>query len=277
MKLQYLGTAAYEGLPAFFCRCENCIRARAIGGKNIRTRSQAIVDDKLLVDFPADTYMHYINYDIKLYDIKACIITHSHSDHLYPADLQARAVYFNDIRHNNPLVVYGGESAYNQMSEKIKEFGTDPNWWHPELIKPFERFEADGYSVTPLNATHDQSSSPYIFLIEKDDKVLFYSNDTDIYPEETWEFLKNYKKKINLVSFDCTKGSEKMDYVGHLSVPDCVEIRNRLCEMGLCDDDTKYVLTHFSHNGKDCLYDDMVKAVEKDNFVVAYDGMTIEF
>ena len=26
MKFQYLGTAAYEGIPAFFCNCENCMK-----------------------------------------------------------------------------------------------------------------------------------------------------------------------------------------------------------------------------------------------------------
>ena len=42
MKLQYLGTAAAEGWPALFCTCDNCARARAAGGKNIRTRRKAL-------------------------------------------------------------------------------------------------------------------------------------------------------------------------------------------------------------------------------------------
>lgn len=54
MKIQYLGTAA-EGLPALFCECETCKHAAFLGGRNIRTRSQAIIDDALLIDYPADT------------------------------------------------------------------------------------------------------------------------------------------------------------------------------------------------------------------------------
>jgi hypothetical protein len=61
MKFQYLGTAAYEGIPAFFCNCENCKKSRNIGGKAVRTRSQAIIDETLLIDFPADTYIHPMN------------------------------------------------------------------------------------------------------------------------------------------------------------------------------------------------------------------------
>ena len=31
MKLTYLGTAAAEGLPALFCNCEFCQKARELG------------------------------------------------------------------------------------------------------------------------------------------------------------------------------------------------------------------------------------------------------
>ena len=60
MKIQYLGTAAAEGWPALFCRCKACKEAARLGGKNLRTRSQAIIDDCLLVDFPPDTYLHML-------------------------------------------------------------------------------------------------------------------------------------------------------------------------------------------------------------------------
>ena len=48
MKLKYLGTAAAEGYPAMFCDCENCRKAFKNKGKNIRSRSQAIIDNSLL-------------------------------------------------------------------------------------------------------------------------------------------------------------------------------------------------------------------------------------
>ena len=54
MKIKFLGTAAAEGIPALFCDCAVCQNARKVGGKEIKTRSQAIVDDKILIDFPAD-------------------------------------------------------------------------------------------------------------------------------------------------------------------------------------------------------------------------------
>lgn len=55
MKIKYLGTAAAEGIPAIFCHCEICKHAREHGGKNIRTRAQALIDDKIMLDLGPDT------------------------------------------------------------------------------------------------------------------------------------------------------------------------------------------------------------------------------
>jgi len=57
MKLHILGSAAAEGWPALWCTCDNCRRARAVGGKNIRSRSGAIVDGVIKLDLCPDTYM----------------------------------------------------------------------------------------------------------------------------------------------------------------------------------------------------------------------------
>ena len=83
MKLKYLGTAAAEGWPALFCKCESCERARKFGGKNIRTRSQSIIDNRLLIDFGPDTYLHVLQHHMPLEDIHHVLVTHSHIDHLY--------------------------------------------------------------------------------------------------------------------------------------------------------------------------------------------------
>ena len=60
-----MGTAAAEGFPAVFCRCKYCLEARRLGGKNIRTRSQSLVNDDLLIDFPPDAYSHFLSNGIE--------------------------------------------------------------------------------------------------------------------------------------------------------------------------------------------------------------------
>lgn len=49
MKLQYLGTAAAEGIPAAFCTCPVCKHARQEKGREIRSRSQMLLDGELLI------------------------------------------------------------------------------------------------------------------------------------------------------------------------------------------------------------------------------------
>lgn len=115
MKLKYLGTAAAEGWPALFCHCEACKKARKLGGKNIRTRSQAIVDNRLLIDFCADTYMHVLQQGLPLEDIHHVIMTHSHNDHLYVSDLiNVGEPYAHGV--TEPLTLYGSEA----VGEKIQ-------------------------------------------------------------------------------------------------------------------------------------------------------------
>ena len=47
MNIRFLGTAAAEGIPGIFCQCPACRAARAAGGRELRTRSGAIVDGRL--------------------------------------------------------------------------------------------------------------------------------------------------------------------------------------------------------------------------------------
>ena len=49
MEILFLGTAAAEGTPAVFCDCKMCRYAREKGGKEIRSRSGALIDGKLKI------------------------------------------------------------------------------------------------------------------------------------------------------------------------------------------------------------------------------------
>ena len=75
MKLKILGSGGGEGFPATFCRCDNCEKARKLGGKNIRTCSQTLINDELLIDLPMDTIIHSLNNNICFGDFKNVLIT----------------------------------------------------------------------------------------------------------------------------------------------------------------------------------------------------------
>ena len=276
MKLKYLGTAAAEGIPAMFCECNNCKEARRRGGRDLRTRSQALIDGKVLIDFPADTYMHVVQYGLDLAKIKTCLITHSHSDHLYPADIEMRKPGFSHIEDVEPLTFYAWTSGYDMLVNEAKKYSVGEDRVKVKLIEPFKAFEVEGYTIMPITAAHGEISSPVVFLIEKDGKVIFYSNDTSEYPDDSMEYLRSYGKHIDLLSLDCTEADAGCTYVGHLTLSRCVALVDKLKEFGIVDNDTRIILNHFSHNGVGVLYDNFVKLAKVHGFEVSYDGMEVE-
>lgn len=275
MRFKYLGTAAAEGWPAMFCQCEACKKARKAGGKNIRTRSQAVVDDKLLIDFPADTYMHVLYQGLDLANIQHCLITHNHSDHLYPADIEIRGGVFAHLFLERCLTFYGTEGVGAQIKGTIEQVKFTENRRAAfQTITPFVPFAVDEYTVTPLRADHSAHSDPVIYIIEKGDKKLLYANDTGYFTEETWNYLEKNITGFDFVSLDCT--CILIDCKrGHMGFDTCVTVKERLTDMGCANKNTTFCLHHFSHNGS-LIYDELVpKALEK-GFLVSYDGMTID-
>lgn len=135
MKLTYYGTAASEGWPGVFCECEACRKARESGGKNIRTRSQALIDEELLLDFPADTYMHSCVGGLNLNKVKYLFVTHSHSDHFYPAELESLREPFSRTR-KDCLMVYGNEKVGEEIYKSLGTFGSE------EVCFLYQRAEA---------------------------------------------------------------------------------------------------------------------------------------
>lgn len=276
MKLQYLGTAAAEGVPGMFCECEVCRKSRKAGGKNIRTRSQSLIDDKILIDFPADTYWHAMAHGVPLPEIHTCLITHSHSDHLYPMDLEMRSHGTAPVIHDDKSVTfYACKSGYDMITEIIKKYELDgQKRVLCKEITAFEPFETEGYTVIPLEASHDVRTTPVIFIIEKDGKRILYANDTGMFCEKTWDYLKSYGKRFDLISLDCTM-QVTGQYSGHLNYEECILTRDKLRGLGMADDKTVCILNHFSHNGG-LTYDEMCALAEKDGFAVSYDGFTVE-
>ena len=275
MKLMYLGTAAAEGYPALFCTCDRCKTARRLGGKNFRSRSQAIIDNKIIIDFNADSLYHSKLYNIDFTYYKTLLITHVHEDHFVPVEISFRNKGFAmfDDSVTEKLNVYGSQDIEAPLQKYVKD---DGNYgFNINVVNAFEPFVAEGYKITPLKATHG-TANPFIYIIEKDGKALLYGNDTGVFPEETFDYLKNFSVKLDYVSLDCTEGTNKINYSAHMNYERNVLVKERLIEMGVADEKTVFCLNHFSHNGDNTLYDEMCSVAKKDGFIVSYDGMTVE-
>ncbi|MDR3645844.1 MAG: MBL fold metallo-hydrolase [Clostridia bacterium] len=275
MKFRYLGTAAAEGFPSMFCTCESCKRARNAGGRNIRTRSQAVIDDRLLIDFPADTYMHVLQLGLDMTKINHCIITHSHNDHLDPGDFIMRQKGFAYLQAEAPLTIYGTQATVGRSQQVIDATHLERQGRVVfRRITPFVPFEVDGYRVTPLMANHDPLSDPVMYIINDGRKALLYAHDTGYFPRETWNYLESCRPHFDFVSLDCTLGTEEC-VNSHMGIHTAVEVKERLIQMQTADQDTVFCFNHFSHNGK-AIYNEMVPIAKKYDALVSFDGMALE-
>lgn len=274
MKLQYLGTAAAEAIPGVFCVCDTCRKAREKVGRNVRTRSQAIINDFLLIDYPCDAYMHSVENGIDYSKIHHCLITHIHADHLYPTDFEYLRPGFCVLPEDyEGFHLYGSIDA-EAKTEAVVKCTNGKLTFH--CVKPFEPFFIGELKITALKATHG-TSNPYIYMIEENDTALLYAHDTDIFPEETWNYLLSTGVTFRTVSLDCTEGAyEELGYAGHMCLGRNVKCRRRMLDCGIADDNTTFILNHFSHNGLSVGYDEFKLIAKPLGFEISYDGMTVD-
>ena len=282
MKIQYWGTAAAEGVPGIFCSCETCKAARIKKGRCIRTRSQLLINDDLLVDFGPDTYAHSLKYDFDLARLEHVIITHPHEDHFYPDEITNRMPPYAKTPEAPTLVIHGAEEtldAIRAVSEGVKCY-KDQDRVLFDIMKPYETREINGYMVTPLPARHG-TKTPYNYLVEDGDKSLLILNDTGRPDAEVYEYLISRRIVLDLISFDTTYGFENIlvkhgvaDH--HMGLIDNFAVREYMILNGIADKNTVCVANHFSHQGVDADYDRMCEHAENYGFLVSYDGMEIE-
>jgi phosphoribosyl 1,2-cyclic phosphate phosphodiesterase len=285
MKIHYWGTAAAEGIPGIFCTCPRCIEAREKGDRYVRTRSQLMLDDTLLVDFGADTYMHSLKYGADLSRLAHVFVTHAHWDHFYPTEFIMRRKGFASIVSAPLLTIHGSPDlpVLTRAIYETREVSLDDLLATGriafDVMLPYESREAEGFTVTALPASHG-TAHPYVYIFEKDGKCFFMHNDSGYLKPEVMEWLRMGGKKFDLVSYECTHGADDAAKDGnaknHLGFPNVLEEKRRLIENGNYKDTTLDVITHFSHNPEEAGYADMLKYAEREGILLAYVGMTVE-
>ncbi|MBE1445902.1 MBL fold metallo-hydrolase [Paenibacillus sp. OAS669] len=270
MKIHFLGTAAAEGFPNAFCRCEYCVRARQLGGKNIRTRSSAIIDDVIKFDYSPDSYMQSLRDNIDFSAIEHLLVTHTHMDHLNALDLECRRA---GIAHNldRPLHIYGNDAVMYHVRTAIGRFEGERFAFH--LLRPFETITVGDARVTPLLADHDRMETCLLYVVEKQGKKLLYGHDSGWFPELTWTWLQG--KQLDAAILDCTHGyTGKSRDRNHMCIETVLEAQREFHKGNILKEDGRIIVTHFSHNSR-LLHDEFVEIFKPSGVVVAYDGMIL--
>ncbi|HIT63546.1 MAG TPA: MBL fold metallo-hydrolase [Candidatus Ventrimonas merdavium] len=277
MKMLYMGTAAAEGWPALFCSCPVCEHARRAGGKNLRTRTQALLDNSLLIDFPPDTYCHALRYGLNLGDIHTLLITHSHMDHWFPTDLIHRHEHFGHGA-TGVLDVYGNEAVEKSFYENLLIDRFKP---HPiddvvrfHVVRGGDRFWSGGWEILAVPADHDKREESLVYICKKDGKTVFYGHDTGCeLSRAAWDLIA--AETYSLVSLDATMGQKTAERY-HMGLPDAERMFRKLEELGCIDAHTVKVVSHFSHNGE-MSHEELTAWGAVRGIRAAYDGMEAEF
>ncbi len=270
MEIQILGTAAAEGWPALFCSCSPCAKARSLGGKNYRTRSSLQINDDLKIDFPPDSLVHAHRYGLDYAALKYLLFTHAHFDHLAAKELTYLIPPFALQDKTESIKIYGTDECINLLLDPEKHIEKG----RPGLLNRityFQELTLEPYEVTALKADHGTEGQSLNYLISHGGKTLLYACDTGFYEEDTWKYLQG--ARVDLVIAECTGGPDAVEYK-HLGFPDVQRLRRNAEELGITDEATQWVLTHFSHVGA-MLHEELQDMVSPHGYTIAWDGMKL--
>lgn len=274
MKFKFLGTAAAEALPGPFCACERCRAAREEGGRSIRGRSQALIDDQLLIDFPADTAYRSLLGMVDLLNVKHCLITHPHQDHLYVDEAAMLQPGFSHPANEIPLTFYGTKANLAPFRTPNLRATLESGRVVLKEITPFVPFTVDRYTVVAFPANHG-TEEPVFYQISDGETTVLYAHDTGYFFDEVWTWLEQHKPLYDLITLDCTGGNFPEGFRdGHMRVGVCAEVRDRLQQMGCLNTNAFAFVNHFTHN---CVgtHSELVAQAKPFGFDVSYDNCEI--
>ena len=283
MTFTFLGTAAANAFPEAFCDCRNCAQARALGGRSLRKRSAALINDDLLIDLGPDIMAASQIHGRPLHQVRYCLQTHPHADHLDLSHLLSRSPAYGVL--GAPVLEFYAshetlERAAATFERDLASFGllTPEAQQHLNLkiqcIKPMESFTAGPYSVTAFPANHAPGMGALLYAIEANGHAVFYGTDTAALFEQTWQVFRARKMRFNVVILDHTYGPEQPGS-DHLSAHEVIEHANGMREEGVLDRGGRVLATHIAHEGNPA-HDDLNAFAKAHGYEVAYDGLVVE-
>lgn len=268
MNVRLLGTGGADGVPGLYSDSRVSQYARVHGGKDIRSRSSALVDGCLKIDLGPDTWSQLARFGLDARDWTALIFTHSDADHFAPDELMYTLYPFNDFEFAG-FVVYANLFICRRILEKFPE-------WPVEMhtTKSFEKVRHAGYEILPVHAHHLPSEDAHNLVISDGESTMLYGTDTGVWDEPTWEALQDVK--LDCLVLECSEAFASTAYDGHLDIREFDMMLDRLNKIGTVDQKTKVWTTHHSHQGEGT-HEELCAHFEPRGVNVGFDGVLIEF
>lgn len=278
MKIKFLGTSAGWPLPRLGCNCEICT---STDPKDKRTRTQILIDDKVLLDAGPETYSHLNNIDSRIsaeggpasgrrgndkkgkvsiaHKLKAILISHEHPDH---------TLGLWDLPH-----IYG---RTEDNLDKIQLFVTQPvlagirrilphffGQIKPVVVKAYETFAINYAKVTYFPVIHGKT--PAFGIKYKDGKFIAYIPDFNRILPSSQKVIRD----CHALFIDGSSLGKLGQGPGHISIQDGIKISKNL----------RAKSTYFVHIGhKTGTHEFLENYLHENagkNFHIAYDGLEI--
>jgi phosphoribosyl 1,2-cyclic phosphate phosphodiesterase len=283
MIITFLGTSAANAYPEAFCRCNNCEQARILGGKSIRKRSAALINDDLLIDLGPDIMTASIIHNCSLSGVRYCLQTHAHADHLDPSHFLSRSPGYGVV--GAPRLHFFASSGTLRHTAHLLERDCAPaGFLDREVgeylnlvvhqINPQQSLTVGPYTVTAFPANHDPIVEPLLYAIQMNGRTIFYGTDTATLPEETWRGLHKHKLQFDLVILDHTYGPKEPGS-DHLSAHQFIEHVARMRNEGLLAQNARAFATHIAHEGNPT-HPQLEEFAKQNGYEIAYDGLVLE-
>ena len=257
MKLTFLGRSAANAFPEPFCSCTNCIEARAEGGKSLRLRSSALINDDLLIDLGPDIMSSSHIHRVDLSAVRYCLQTHPHADHLDLSHLLSRSPGFGVVGAPR-LNFYASHATLDRANQTFRRDLSSRDLIDPSTeeelnmasheIKPFNPTKIDPYEVIAFPANHALGFGALLYAIQCDGKSIFYGTDTASLLDETWQAFHEHNLCFDLAVLDQTYGPEEFE-LDHLNAHTLAGHVRRMREDGLMREDGRAFATHIAHEG----------------------------
>ena len=249
MRIRILGTGYGE------CK----IRKKT--SKDFRRRGGVLVDEKILIDAPSDIFevAEDLGFSDMFDKVTDVVISHSHLGHFSPESIIRLA-------EKNKISLY----ATGKVLDLIPDI--------PEVTKiklstslPIEICEYTLYSL-PANHQTDIKGEMCLNFVLSGAKTLFYALDGGGISFNSWKTLSNLK--INAVIAECSLELSDTSYAStyHNNLSAVKALRDILISGGICENSSKFVLTHIPSDRKRQIHDELALAARDFSMSVAYDG-----
>lgn len=280
MKVKILGSGGGENFPAAFCCCEHCEMARKAGGKSLRSLSQTLIDDDLLIDFPADTDDHCRRFGLSLGKIENYLITHSHMDHFLPVATYTRGKWGAHNMRYEDIYFYGPKNLEREFDGAYEAIKDGDECYREKIhFLPLEarnKAQVGLYKITPLVAQHAPELGSLNYVIEKEGKTLFYFLDSGYPTKETLDYLEGQGFVFDGVVMEGTMGVCPAGiHTTHMCFEENKILKQELLKRGLAKESTCFVVTHFTHNQAET-HEKIEEIFAGSGIDVAYDGYEME-